>query len=143
MKDQEVRAYAASVVSGVGEIPQSTKNPATIITIIELLIPLISRLRCFNPNNDGYDAMSRLRAKAARNHAKTVESCAIQLVRQSKKLARERVRGVRDKGLKQQILDHWTLTDDEAVAIAEHEVTKAMSTSGTAKDKTAELIDQL
>lgn len=141
MVDEKVRAYAASVVTGVGEIPQSTKEPATIITIIQLLIPLISRLRCFNPNNDGYDAMSRLRAKAARNYDRTVVSVTSQLVRQSKKIAKERVRGVRDRGLKQQILDHWTLTDDEASAIAEHEVTKAMSTSGSLSDKTAELID--
>ena len=141
MVNEKARAYAASLVGAVGKIPGSTKAAATIITIIELLIPLISRLRCFNPNNDGYDAMARLRSRAARNYDGTVTGVASQLVKQSKKVARERVQGVRDKDLRQQILEHWTLTDDEAIVIAEHEVTKAMSTSGTGADKTADLIN--
>lgn len=143
MVDPKVRAYAASLVSGVGEIPGSTKAAATIITIIEMLIPLFSKLKCFNPNNDGYDAMSRLRARAEKNCEATVASVADNFVRHSKKLARERARGVRDKDLNQQILHHWTLTEYEAMVIARHEVSKAMSTSGGSTDKTAELINSV
>ncbi len=142
MSNKVARAYATSLVSGVGYIPGSTKAAATIITIIELLIPLVSRLRCFNPNNDGYDAMAGLRVRAAKNFEGTVAAVATQLVRASKKEARDRVRGVRDKALKQQILEHWTLTDTEAKSIAEYEVTRAMQTSGSS-DKTANMINLL
>jgi len=124
MINEHVENYAKYLVSQTydSRLLSSSGNvrSATIITILEMVLPLIGRMKCFN-RDDGRDAVEGFAKSAAKDYDKTVDRTARTLRKKSLQVARQKAKGLRGpnaRDLRQNILEHWTLSEDEAYVLA-------------------------